>query len=193
MRILAGLDTETTGLEPGDHRLVEVYAGLYTFDGRRHVEFNQRIDPQRSISIEAQRVHKISASDLVGKPTWDTVAPTLLKVLERAQGYVIHNAEFDLKFLRYEFNRVGLTMPERPVVDTMADGIWATPDGKKPTLGELCLACGVSYDAMAAHAADYDVERMMECFFKARSWTKSKNKYFRFASNDPAEILAQAA
>ena len=50
----------------------------------------------------------------------------------------------------------------------MAESRWATPDGKWPKLGELCFACGVNYNADEAHAAEYDVNKMMECFKKTQ-------------------------
>ncbi|SER27818.1 DNA polymerase-3 subunit epsilon [Faunimonas pinastri] len=172
MTLLAGTDIETTGLEPGDHRLVEFYAGLWDLRSRKRVfELNQRIDPQRSIGIEAQRVHKISLGDLVGCPTWDMVAPKAHAVLSRADMIVAHNGDgFDLPFLNYEFKRVGLPPIEKPTVDTMLQGRWATPIGKSPNLGELCFACDMPYDASKAHAADYDVGVMMDCFFAGLDW-----------------------
>jgi len=164
--LLAGLDTETTGLEVGDHRLIEVYIGLWKLDGTKVFAFEQRIDPERSIAVDAQRVHGISSSDLIGKPTWAKVAPAVQKVLEKSSAFVIHNAPFDTGFLKYELERMKLKLPERPIVDTMMEGIWATPDGKKPTLQELCFAMNEEYDPALAHAAAYDVDRMMACFFK---------------------------
>lgn len=166
-----GLDIETTGLEIGDHRIIEIYLGLYK-DEKLAFEFEQRIDPQRSIAVDAQRVHGISASDLIGKPTWKTVAPTIQKIMHKADRYVAHNGKsFDLPFLQYELMRVGLIMPDRPLIDTMLEGVWATPDGKKPSLAELCFACGIEYDKAKAHAAPYDVrETMMPSYFRARAW-----------------------
>jgi DNA polymerase-3 subunit epsilon len=52
----------------------------------------------------------------------------------------------------------------------MKNGVWATPDGKKPNLEELCFACGVPYDKSQSHKADYDVDVMMQAYFKAKSW-----------------------
>lgn len=169
--IEAGVDIETTGLEKGDHRIIEIYIGLYRGD-RLLKEYSQRIDPQRSISKEAQDVHKISSADLVGKPTWKDVAPTVRAFLDKADTHVAHNAGFDMPFIEYELKRVNLLMPARPVIDTM-QFTWATPDGKKPSLKELCLACGVEYlettaTGVGAHAADYDVRVMMEGLFAAR-------------------------
>ncbi len=172
--IEAGVDIETTGLEKGDHRIVEIYIGLWRGEKLLR-EFNQRIDPQRSISKEAQDVHKISSADLVGKPVWSAVAPTVHAFLSKADVWVAHNGdEFDFPFIAYELKRVGLVMPAKPQIDTM-QFTWATPDGKKPSLKELCLACDVEYletttTGVGAHAADYDVRVMMECLFNARRW-----------------------
>ncbi|QIG75702.1 DNA polymerase III epsilon subunit protein [Rhizobium phage RHph_Y2_17_1] len=165
--IEAGVDIETTGLERGDHRIIEVYIGLYRGD-KLLKEFNQRIDPQRSIAKEAQDVHKISSADLVGMPVWSAVAPTVHAFLSKADSWVAHNGDdFDFPFIAYELKRAGLVMPEKPTVDTM-HFTWATPDGKKPNLRELCLACDVPYDPSLAHAADYDVKCMMQSLFAAR-------------------------
>lgn len=168
--ISAHYDIETTGLLDPDHRIIEIYIGLYK--GRSLVwELNQRIDPQRSIGIEAQRVHGITASDLFGKPIFATVAPDILKAFSKASYSVAHNGnEFDWKFLQQEMKRVGLRLPDMPMVDTMLEGIWATADGKKPRLEELCYACGVPYDKTLAHAAEYDVNVMAQCFFRGVDW-----------------------
>lgn len=169
MTVVAGLDIETTGLEIGDHRIIEVCLELWK-DAKRIFRWEQRIDPQRSIAVDAQRVHGISATDLIGKPIWPTVAPILQTAMSKASIYVAHNAvEFDLKFIEFEMRRIGLAMPKRQVIDTL-DCTWATPDGKKPSLKEFCFACGVEYDVAKAHAASYDVEVMMESFHKAQAW-----------------------
>jgi len=61
-----------------------------------------------------------------------------------------------------------IKMPQ--LSDTMTEGVWATHDGKKPSLQELCFACEVEYDPALAHAAAYDVDKMMDCFFKGLEW-----------------------
>lgn len=168
--IVAGIDLESTGLLSPDHRIIEYYIGLYK-GTTKIFEYNQRIDPQRSIAADAQRVHGISASDLIGKPTWNEVAATIAAVLSKADYFVWHNGDdFDGPFTKMELQRLGLSMPERPAVDTMQAGVWATPDGKKPRLGELAFACGVDYDPSKAHAASYDVDIMMQSYFRGLEW-----------------------
>lgn len=172
--LIVGFDTETTGLEPGDHRLVEFCGTLYEFDGSSFTKketLNMRINPGRSILPAAQAVHKISIHDLTGKPSWEMVAAQIHGFLEAADLIVAHNgAGFDLPFLNYEFKRVKLPALSVEVFDTMLDGRWATPQGKVPNLGELCFACGVNYDTSKAHAAEYDVQVMMDCVANGVSW-----------------------
>lgn len=171
MSLIAGIDIETTGLEPGDHRIIEIYIGLWRTDGTKAFSYEQRIDPQRAIAADAQRVHGISAGDLFGKPIWNQVAPNVEKILAKASLHTWHNGDaFDGPFLDYELKRVNLALPARPSFDTMLNGRWAVPDGKSPNLQELCFACNEPYDPALAHAASYDVDRMMACFFKGIDW-----------------------
>lgn len=173
-----GLDLETTGLLHPDHRIIEFYGALYDLDSdlpvgtrRKIEELHLRIDPQRSIAADAQRVHGISARDLIGCPIWKDVAERIADFLGKGECLVGHNIiTFDKPFLDQEFKRVGVTPVDRPLFDTMEHARWATYNGKSPTLQELCFACGVLYDPTAAHKADYDVDVMMEAFFRARGW-----------------------
>jgi DNA polymerase-3 subunit epsilon len=174
--MIAGLDIETTGLTWGDHRIIEVYVGLWHSDTQARVNsLTLRINPERSIGIEAQRVHGIAITDLAEAPTWDKVAKEVHDRLNAADLLVAHNGEgFDLPFLNYEFERVGLPKIDKPVFDTMLEGRWATFTGAVPSLQALCFACDVPYDKSKAHAAAYDVVVMMECFFRAKKWGSFK-------------------
>lgn len=169
--VIVGADTETTGFDfdRGD-RIVEVCFGIYhaTAAGLEHLRtINQRINPERAIPAEAQRVHGISLEDLKTSPTWSGFAPTVQRILDRADMLVIHNAEFDVPFLQGEQARAGYPV-SRPLdaFCTMRNGLWATFDGKSPTLKELCWSLGIKYDPTAAHAASYDVEVMMQAYWR---------------------------
>jgi DNA polymerase-3 subunit epsilon len=185
--LIAGSDIETTGLEPGDHRIIEAYVGLYDLSTRKLVDkYFTRIDPQRTIQPAAQAVHKIALSDLQGEPLWKDVAPTFHAILERADVDLVvgHNwRDFDGPFVDYEMVRVGLPKLTKPIFDTMQEGRFATPTGLVPNLGALCWACGIEYDASQAHAAEYDVDVMMQAFFRGLDWG-----FFKI--NQPATALA---
>lgn len=168
---IAGTDIETTGLLHPDHRIIEACVSLFDYDPVTH-DFvllkskTWRIDPQRNIDAGAFKVHNIAATDLIGKPKWVDVAQEIRDALDEAEYVVAHNGMgFDFLFYLQEFDRVKVKEPDIKPIDTMLDGRFATPLGKAPNLQELCFACGVDYDPEAAHAASYDVAKMMECFF----------------------------
>lgn len=166
--LLSALDIETTGLEQAaGHRIIEIAILHFDFQTRQLVdEFVQRIDPQRPIDADAQNVHGIAYDDLVGCPTWETVAPRVSAELQRSGVMIAHNMDFDGPFIAQELIRVGQPIPSADAYCTMANGRWACFDGKFPKLEELCFALGVPYDRAEAHAARYDVMRMMDCYFK---------------------------
>lgn len=172
--IVGGLDIETTGLEQEKgHRIIEFATQVYLYDETTDVvtpkgKFVQRINPQRSIDPGAFAVHGISYEDLAYSPTWEEVAPKIVKVIGACDLIVAHNGNgFDLPFIAAELLRIGQPIPAVQAVDTMIQGRWATPMGKLPNLGEFCFATGVEYDKEKAHAAEYDVEVLMKGFFVA--------------------------
>lgn len=168
MILVGGLDFETTGLEQEKgHRIIEAALSVYELESRRKIgSYVTRINPERSVDPDASAIHGIKFEDLVAEPTWPAVAPKLATLVGKCQFIVAHNGEgFDAPFFARELLRIGHPVPTMHVVDTMLQGRWATPDGSIPNLGALCFACGVEYDSSKAHAALYDVDRMMECFF----------------------------
>lgn len=171
MTLIAALDTETTGFIEPDHRIIEVYIDLVdTVTRKRLFTYDQRINPKRNMPAEAQRVHGIAATDLLNKPDWEQVGPIVHKIIEKSSMVVAHNARFDVGFLNMEFERIGLPKISKPSFCTMEHGIWGTPTGKKPSLKEMCFACGIAYDPALAHAASYDVGLMSECLFLGMDW-----------------------
>lgn len=167
------VDTETTGLDqPSGHRLIEVAFSCWAFDTVTKVKrklgskmYVQRINPQRLIDPHAEAVHKISLAMLRGAPTWDKVAPTISSLMSRLDLFIAHNVQFDASFLALELIRVGFPCPAVDTYCTMQNGRKATGMGKVPNLRELCYATGVKYDADAAHAADYDVAALEQCYW----------------------------
>lgn len=169
--IIGGYDTETTGLNEPGHRIIEACVVTYEYDPLAHsvreIEcWVQRINPERNIDARSREIHGISESDLVGKPKWGDVAPALTKRLNRLDVCVAHNGiDFDFPFTIRELERISHPLPDFEPFDTMLEGRWATPFGKAPSLQELCWSCNVDYNPAEAHAAEYDVRKMMACFF----------------------------
>jgi DNA polymerase-3 subunit epsilon len=174
---VVGLDIETTGLKVEDgHKIIEICIGAYRYETETGELtkvgnfWTQRINPGRDIDPKAYAVHKISLADLMGKPTWEQVAPKVSKFLEWCGVGVAHNANFDFPFIGYELVRIGMDIPALDIVDTMQLGKTATPLGTAPSLQALAAMCDEEYDTSKAHAAEYDVEVMMNSFAKCLKW-----------------------
>ena len=174
--LVTGFDTETTGLEAekGD-KVVEVALLTYDFYTRKLVDkYVQRVDPERPITAKAQEVHGIAYSDLVGMPKFRDIAHEVESRFAKSDLVIAHNIAFDIEFLYHEFQACKIALPDVDGFDTMSESRWACADGKYPRLEELCFALNVPFDASAAHAAEYDVERMMAAWFEGMKrgvWT----------------------
>lgn len=164
-RLITGFDTETTGLENED-RVIEFAASIMDVDTGDFVyRFEQRFNSGgQPIHPKALAVHGIYPGDIASCPDFSTCIPTFNKIASVSPIWVAHNAEFDKRMLAGEFNRLSLPMPVLTIVDSMADGRWATPNGKNPNLGELCWSLDIDYDPALAHNALYDVEVMLKAW-----------------------------
>ena len=101
------LDTETTGLDvESGNRIIEVACIELDHRMRTGNTFHHYLNPEREIEEKALEVHGITTEFLQDKLKFSEIADELFKFLESAE-LVIHNAEFDLKFLNYEFQLTG--------------------------------------------------------------------------------------
>src|SRR5690606_40072141 len=92
-------DTETTGLDSREDRIIE-FGGIELVNkfptGRT---FHRYINAHgRSAHPDAQAVHGISDADLAGKPTVNEIVAELLEFIDGAI-LVAHNANFDIGIL----------------------------------------------------------------------------------------------
>lgn len=115
---LVFLDTETTGLSPrfGD-RMVEI--ALARFRGGVMENFyTTLLNPERSISPGAARVHGITDRDVLDAPRFRDVAREVRAEMEGAV-LVAHNAPFDLGFVSHEFRLARVNSPANLALDTL--------------------------------------------------------------------------
>ena len=113
-------DTETTGLHPIVHRLVEVGAIRFRLDGRELATFQQLIDPQIPIPPDVQQVHGITNAMVRGQPTEEQVIPHFIDFLGVPDTILLaHNVLFDLGFLAMALIRLGIVSPPHHVLDTL--------------------------------------------------------------------------
>ena len=119
------LDTETTGvsIEDGD-RIIEI--GIVVIhrreiDPKEESHFQRYINPGFDMNEEVTKVHGITNEFLRSKPTFEEIADDFINMI-KGQVLLIHNAEFDVKFLNMELERIGRGHIEdyAAVIDTMA-------------------------------------------------------------------------
>lgn len=157
-------DTETTGLDPlnGD-RLVEI--GCIELINRVPTgqTFHAYYNPQRSMPIEAERVHGLSEKFLSDKPLFADGVAEMLAFLGDAP-LVAHNARFDFGFLNAElrrcsFGEICLTR----MIDTVAIARTLHP-GAKHSLDALCTRYGIDRSHRVKHGALLDAELLAQVY-----------------------------
>ena len=115
------LDTETTGLDVElEHRIIEIACIKLDHRTRTDDTFHRYLNPEREIEKTALEVHGLTTEFLKDKPKFSDIADELFEFLKGAE-LVIHNAEFDLKFLNYEFQLTGKDYAALEEVCTVMD------------------------------------------------------------------------
>lgn len=101
---IAFIDTETTGLRPTEHRIIELGITV-ALRGRYVYRTAWLFNPAMPIPTDATRIHGISDSDVKAAPSFEDCAEDVLDALT---GYMpaAYNAGFDKGFLLAEFGRV---------------------------------------------------------------------------------------
>ncbi|MFC5370457.1 exonuclease domain-containing protein [Arcanobacterium bovis] len=124
---IVGFDTETTGVDPTEARLVT--ASVVIVDDERITKHYWLADPGVEIPLNAQNVHGISTekAQREGRPVREVLselAELLHHHLQQNHAIVAFNASYDLTLIETELARHGLpTLEERlerplsPVVD----------------------------------------------------------------------------
>ncbi len=160
------LDTETTGLDPAaGHRIVEIGAVElvnHLPTGRVRQIY---INPERDMPPEAFAVHGLSAEFLAAKPVFAAIAADFLDFIGDAT-LIIHNAEFDLKFLNAELARLEKpALPAARAVDTVGMARRKFP-GAQASLDALCRRFQIDLSDRALHGALKDARLLAEVYLE---------------------------
>lgn len=161
------LDTETTGIDPGQgHRLIEV--GCLEMVNRRLTGrvFHHYVNPQREIEAEAIAVHGITNDFLKDKPFFGSIAEELLEFIRGAE-LIIHNAPFDVGFLNNEFRLLNRGWPPVAeicrILDTLPLARSKHP-GQKNNLDALARRYGADQRDRTYHGALLDAEILADVY-----------------------------
>ena len=158
------LDTETTGLPSAEkHRIVEI--GCIELNNQIPTNniFHEYINPQRSVSKEAYKIHGYSDKFLSDKKTFAEIAESFLDFIN-GKKLIIHNAPFDLSFLNYEMKIIQKKeIDKKNVIDTLEMARAKYP-GSQNSLDALCKRFNIDNSARKKHSALVDCHLLKEIY-----------------------------
>ena len=160
------LDTETTGFDPltGD-RLVEI--GCIELEN--HIptgrNFHRYINPEREMPDAAFRIHGLSTAFLADKPKFIEVVEEFI-VFVAEDPLVIHNAEFDMKFINFELEKAGRrAIPFQRAIDTVKMARTKFP-GAPASLDALCKRFNIDNSNRTLHGALLDAQLLADVYLE---------------------------
>jgi DNA polymerase-3 subunit epsilon len=160
------LDTETTGFDPlSGHRMVEIGCVEMVNHLPTGEVFHRYLNPERDMPEEAFKVHGLSAAFLSDKPLFAEVVADFLGFIADSP-LVIHNAEFDMRFINAELTRLGFpTLPMSRSIDTVAMARKRFP-GAQANLDALCRRFEIDNTHRTHHGALLDAELLAEVYLQ---------------------------
>ncbi|WP_374384641.1 DNA polymerase III subunit epsilon [Dongia sp.] len=160
------LDTETTGFDPltGD-RLVEI--GCIELEN--HIptgrNFHRYINPEREMPDAAFRIHGLSTAFLADKPKFAEVVEEFIAFVAE-DPLVIHNAEFDMKFINFELEKAGSrAIPFQRAIDTVKMARTKFP-GAPASLDALCKRFNIDNSNRTLHGALLDAQLLADVYLE---------------------------
>ena len=158
------LDTETTGLSITEkHRIVEI--GCIELENQIPTNkiFHEYLNPQRSVSEDAYKIHGYSDNFLSDKKNFSEISEKFLKFIKDKK-LIIHNAAFDLSFLNYEFRLINQkTINKNNIIDTLEIARLKYP-GSQNSLDALCKRFNIDNSKREKHNALIDCQLLKEVY-----------------------------
>lgn len=161
------LDTETTGLEVlNGHRIIEL--GCIELVNRKVTgkKFHYYFNPNREIEKGAYAVHGISDEFLKDKPLFSDIADQFIEFIQSAE-LIIHNAPFDLSFIRYELSLINkkyeIFLKKCTVIDTLVLAR-QLHIGQRNSLDALCKRYSIDNSQRDLHGALLDAHLLAQVY-----------------------------
>jgi len=148
---IAIVDFETTGLNAGTDRVVEVSVMRLDPGTGPKLVLDTLVNPDRNVA--ATEIHGITDADVVDAPRFADIAGEMARAISDCV-VAAYNVYFDMRFFEYEMKRAGIAdtpphfclMYMRPMLGL----------GRRCRLGEACSEHGITYDERHIAAEDVD-------------------------------------
>jgi DNA polymerase-3 subunit alpha (Gram-positive type) len=163
------LDTETTGVNPSDDRIIEIGMAR-VIDGRIEASYSTLIDPQMKISGRITELTGITDGDVTGKPV---IADIIGEIIDFTQDLPLlgHNIIFDYKFIKKAATDNSMQFVKNGI-DTLKMARRILPDMPHKGLEYLCAQLGINPGH--SHRAYDDAVSAMKLY----------NRLYELAPND---------
>lgn len=167
-RNYAALDVETTGLDAGKDRVIEIGIVQFSIDPEGAIleiaRWGSLINPGIPIPASATAIHGIEDFDVWMSPGFAEVASHVAKLVE-GRVMVAHNAPFDAAFINAEFARLGLPSPFGEIADSLGILRAGYPTLLSYSLGKAAFVLGI--DRGTSHRALDDAATCMRIFVQS--------------------------
>jgi DNA polymerase-3 subunit epsilon len=160
------LDTETTGLSPEDgHRITEIGCVELINQIPSGRTYQQYINPERDVPEMAFKITGLSTQFLSTFPLFHQVASHFLQFVGDSP-LIIHNADFDMRFLNFELKKANLSLLSFDrVVDTLVLARKRFP-GSPNSLDALCKRYEINLSHREKHGALLDSELLAQVYLE---------------------------
>lgn len=163
------VDLETTGLEYDKDEIIEI--ALVLFENNKPVKtLDYLVKPRQDLRSFIEVLTGITKDDLLSAAEFVDVAGEVRAFIGDLP-IVAHNAQFDFKFLKNAFGKVGIDFENHPVYDSLTISRIAFQDVPNHRLETLVRHLGI--ERSAAHRALPDAEACGSLFVLAQEALES--------------------
>ena len=170
--LFCALDTETTGLKSDDDRIIEI--GAVKFDKSGIIStYSTLVNPRILIPHFCQELTGITNEMVFKQKEFYEISEEFLGFIGTSI-IIAHNAQFDLRFINAELERMRIPPLKNKAVDTLRFSRWAFPENEHWSL--QFLAKQFEIEVKSAHRAEDDARVCMEIFHKCIEGSLDRQK-----------------
>lgn len=160
----AVIDIETTGGSPRNEKITEI--AVFIHDGMKVIkEYKTLINPEKPIPSFITALTGITDEMVADAPKFYEIAKDIVELTEN-RVFVAHNANFDYRFIKSEFNSLGYNFT-REQLCTLKLSRKLFPGYRSYSLGNLCSSLGININNRHRAAGDaLATTRLLEMLLK---------------------------
>ncbi len=160
------LDTETTGLDFEQDRIIEIACIELVHDAATGEKFHNYYSPgDIIISEHAEQIHGLSNSLLRKYDKFEDKIDEFINFVGESK-LIIHNAQFDLSMINNALKRQGKTQISKDQTICTLEMAKKKFPGSKNNLNALCRRFDISLESRVKHGALTDCELLLDVYIE---------------------------